>query len=309
MKKLLKRILVYFLAFLPFYIYACVVYPADATGYLTAPDGYTSLMIICPLIVAIVAPNLFKRYGRRKIERKFCRTSENQSLDIDSTLTAESITLIDQAAAVIFETGIASTSMLQRRLKLNYATAANIMDQLESMGVVGEFSGSTPREILISQVEYGARKHVLSNQSYATSHETTQDSIGADGFAQYGGIDATLLGVDLMEGHDFEYWCADLLQKLGFCDVEVTPGSGDHGVDILAKKECIKYAIQCKRYTADLGNTPVQEVHAGKAMYGCQVGAVITNQHFTPGGRQLAEATGVLLWDRDWIIKALERTK
>lgn len=42
--------------------------------------------------------------------------------------------------------------------------------------------------------------------------------------------------MDEMEGHDFEYFCADLLEKQGFVEVEVTRGSGDFGVDILAEK-------------------------------------------------------------------------
>lgn len=113
--------------------------------------------------------------------------------------------------------------------------------------------------------------------------------------------------IDSMEGHNFECWCADLLRKIGFVDVEVTKGSGDQGVDILAKKDGIKYAIQCKCYSSDLGNKPVQEVHAGKNMYHCQVGAVLTNRHFTSGAVELATATGVLLWDRDWITRALQQ--
>ena len=53
---------------------------------------------------------------------------------------------------------------------------------------------------------------------------------------------------DEMEGHEFEYFCADLLEKRGFEEVEVTKGSGDYGVDILAEKDGVTYAIQCKRY-------------------------------------------------------------
>lgn len=127
-----------------------------------------------------------------------------------------------------------------------------------------------------------------------------------DVFARYGGEAAQLLSIDLMDGHDFEFWCAGLLRKLGFHNVEVTPGSKDQGVDILAQKEGVKYAIQCKRYSHDLGNTPVQEVHAGKAMYNCHVGVVLTNQHFTHGARDLARVTGVLLWDREWIRNHLD---
>ncbi len=46
---------------------------------------------------------------------------------------------------------------------------------------------------------------------------------------------------DYMEGHDFEYFCAELLKKNGFSNVEVTQGSGDHGIDILAEKYGITF--------------------------------------------------------------------
>lgn len=115
--------------------------------------------------------------------------------------------------------------------------------------------------------------------------------------------------VDSMDGHNFEHWCAELLQKNGFYNVEVTPGSGDHGVDVLAEKEGVRYAIQCKCYSHDLGNTPVQEVYAGKEMYRCQVGVVMTNRYFTKGAKELAEKTRVLLWDRDKIQQMIELGK
>ena len=101
-----------------------------------------------------------------------------------------------------------------------------------------------------------------------------------------------------MDGHQFERFCADLLRKNGFVDVKITPGSGDQGVDIIAVKNGIRYAIQCKNYSSPLGNTPIQEVCAGKMYYKCHVGAVMTNSTFTQGAKQLAEATSVLLWDR-----------
>ena len=115
--------------------------------------------------------------------------------------------------------------------------------------------------------------------------------------------------VDGMEGHAFEEWCADLLKRNGFSSVEVTPGSGDQGVDITAEKDGLKYAVQCKRYASDLGNTPIQEVVAGKAFYRCNVAAVMTNQHFTSGAKELASINGVLLWDRETIIDMLKQEK
>lgn len=103
--------------------------------------------------------------------------------------------------------------------------------------------------------------------------------------------------IDQMNGHQFEYFCAGLLEKNGFYNVEVTPGSGDQGVDILAEKDSIKYAIQCKHYSSPLSNTPIQEVNAGKIFYKCHVAAVMTNSTFTQGAIDLAQSTGVLLWD------------
>lgn len=118
--------------------------------------------------------------------------------------------------------------------------------------------------------------------------------------------ETTMYAIDHMGGHEFEACCAGLLKRNGFSDVEVTPGSGDQGVDIIAVKDGIKYAIQCKCYSSDLGNKPVQEVHTGAAVYHCQIGAVMTNRHFTPGAKQAAEATGVLLWDRDKLVEMLK---
>ena len=104
--------------------------------------------------------------------------------------------------------------------------------------------------------------------------------------------------IDGMEGHLFEHFCAELLRKVGYTQVKVTPESGDHGVDILAVKDGVKFAIQCKNYSKALNNTPVQEVYAGKQFYNCHVGVVMTNSTFTQGAYQLAKATNVLLWDR-----------
>lgn len=118
---------------------------------------------------------------------------------------------------------------------------------------------------------------------------------------------AELLTIDLMDGHDFENWCAEALRNSGFANVSVTPGSGDQGVDITAEKDGLKYAVQCKRYSSDLGNTPVQEVFAGQRIYNCHVGVVLTNRDFTAGAKDAAAATGVLLWGRSWVLGYLYR--
>ena len=76
--------------------------------------------------------------------------ANEEELDGDEMLPA--------AVDVILETGQASVSMLQRRLKLGYARAARIVDEMEEKGIVGPFQGSKPRSILITKEEWEARK-------------------------------------------------------------------------------------------------------------------------------------------------------
>ena len=67
--------------------------------------------------------------------------------------------LIDAAAEVVVETGQASVSMLQRRLKLGYARAARLVDQLEEKGIVGPFEGSKPRQLLVTKEQWQGMKY------------------------------------------------------------------------------------------------------------------------------------------------------
>lgn len=111
---------------------------------------------------------------------------------------------------------------------------------------------------------------------------------------------------DGMEGHDFEYFCAEILKKNGFEEVVVTKASGDFGLDILAEKDGITYGIQCKSYSSAVGIKAVQEVYAGKDFYDRMVGAVMTNQYFTKPAIEAATKLKVLLWDRDYFEEMLK---
>ena len=66
----------------------------------------------------------------------------------------ESDELLPAAVEVILETGQASVSMLQRRLKLGYSRAARLVDQMEERGYVGPFEGSKPRQLLITKAKW-----------------------------------------------------------------------------------------------------------------------------------------------------------
>lgn len=137
---------------------------------------------------------------------------------------------------------------------------------------------------------------VFKNTSGKSYHETISEH------TSHKILDSSALNnrdFDEMEGHEFEYFCADILRKNGYSNVDVTKGSGDQGIDIIAYKDGIKYGIQCKCYASDIGNKAVQEAFSGKTFYGCHVAAVITNRYFTSSAKTLAEKNGVLLWDRN----------
>lgn len=66
--------------------------------------------------------------------------------------------MLEDAIKVVVEAGLASTSLLQRKLKLGYARAARIVDEMEQRGIVGPFEGSKPRKVLITKEQLMERE-------------------------------------------------------------------------------------------------------------------------------------------------------
>lgn len=98
-----------------------------------------------------------------EIEKKAVQTGNKKAATApDPEPTDEELAgdeMLPAAVDVILETGQASVSMLQRRLKLGYARAARIVDEMEEKGIVGPFQGSKPRSILITKDQWEARKN------------------------------------------------------------------------------------------------------------------------------------------------------
>lgn len=115
------------------------------------------------------------------------------------------------------------------------------------------------------------------------------------------------IDIDSMEGHVFERFCARILSLNSFEKVDVTRGSGDQGIDIVAYKDGIRYGIQCKCYSSDIGNKAVQEAFAGKTYYKCHVAIVLTNRYFTRSAIDLAETNGIILWDRAKLLELIKK--
>ena len=81
--------------------------------------------------------------------------------------------LLPQAVEVILETGQASVSMLQRRLKLGYARAARIVDEMEERGIVGPFEGAKPRQLLITKEQW----EQMQNGTYVPENPAVEEEI------------------------------------------------------------------------------------------------------------------------------------
>ena len=116
------------------------------------------------------------------------------------------------------------------------------------------------------------------------------------------------IDIDKMDGGTFEHFCADLLRVNGWTDVRVTPASGDHGIDITAEKDDIKWGFQCKRW----GDTKVDAIaigqtYKGKALYECDMVAVITTSTLTAQAEGEAKQLGIKIWGRGKIRQLMSK--
>ncbi len=100
--------------------------------------------------------NMYDENIMTEIERQAAKEkAETSGLPEDAV--SDTDPLLDEAIRVVAEAGQASTSLLQRKLKLGYARAARVIDQMEERGVIGPYRGSKPREVLISPSELAAQ--------------------------------------------------------------------------------------------------------------------------------------------------------
>lgn len=93
---------------------------------------------------------------------------------------------------------------------------------------------------------------------------------------------------------DYEEFCAMLLARQGWT-VQTTKVTGDYGADILARARGHVLVVQCKRYAKPVGVACVQQVHAARAYYSGDLGAVMATRGFTRAAEELADRTGIML--------------
>ena len=133
-------------------------------------------------VASFVKENFATNYDQNimeEIERKAVQT-DNKTSGADTQPNTEELDgdeMLPAAVDVILETGQASVSMLQRRLKLGYARAARIVDEMEEKGIVGPFQGSKPRTILVTKEQWQAMR---SGQPAQMGFDDLSDSPDAD---------------------------------------------------------------------------------------------------------------------------------
>ena len=116
-------------------------------------------------VATFVKENFNTEYDQNvmeEIERKAAQAGSGKATASDPEPNQDELDgdeMLPAAVDVILETGQASVSMLQRRLKLGYARAARIVDEMEEKGIVGPFQGSKPRAILVTKEQWQTMKN------------------------------------------------------------------------------------------------------------------------------------------------------
>ena len=110
-----------------------------------------------------------------EIERQAAATGGKKGSALASDDGDDSDELLPKAIEVVVEAGQASTTLLQRKLKVGYARAARMVDELESRGIIGEFEGSKPRKVLITKQQWLEMNAMSSNTAQEKDENEEQE--------------------------------------------------------------------------------------------------------------------------------------
>lgn len=114
--------------------------------------------------------------------------------------------------------------------------------------------------------------------------------------------------INKMTGREFEIFLKCLFEKLGY-KVKLLKGYKDHGADlIIYNDKNTKIVVQAKKLNNGyVGVKAIGEVLRGMSYYKCQKALIVTNQYYTEQAKHEAEKFGIILWDRNELIKQLNK--
>jgi S-DNA-T family DNA segregation ATPase FtsK/SpoIIIE len=97
----------------------------------------------------------WRRQGEPDLQEELLEEVESEDADdgggADDPNDADADPLLEEAISLVAQMGTASTSMLQRRLRLGYTRAGRLIDMLERRGIISGYEGSKPRQVLITE--------------------------------------------------------------------------------------------------------------------------------------------------------------
>jgi restriction system protein len=165
-----------------------------------------------------------------------------------------------------------------------------------------DVNNSMIRKILVDQFSYNGEieKDIARIRVEMTREKSENELIGFESelltdAPTYNQI--TIRDIDLISGYDFELLLKKLFEGMGY-QVAHTSFSNDQGADLILEKDGTRSVIQAKNWTANVGNTAIQEVVAAIKHYQAHRALVISSSGFTQSAIELARSNNVELWDR-----------
>ncbi len=273
-------------------LYLC----ADLNSFIPKVKKTYILFLIVFFILDLIYCKIIPE--KAKYEPLTLYSATNDSFAINN----ETDVYFESAARLFIQQKRASVGLLQRTYKIEFNRATKIMDQLCKAGVISPENGSNTRTVLMNETKF-----FKALEKWEQNSSSMQSTIEPQNIQEHSSTERIKWynnKFDYMTGNDFEQFCALVLQGNGYA-TRVTPASGDFGVDIIAEQSGITYAIQCKCYSSDIGVDAVYQVAGGMKYYHANLGIVLTNRYFTRQAQELASGIGVVLWDRDSLIKLI----
>src|SRR5690348_7158881 len=117
--------------------------------------------------------------------------------------------------------------------------------------------------------------------------------------------DPRLERIDQMSGLEFEEAVKELLELLGFTEVEMTPRF-DKGADLIALQDGVRTAVQVKRRSSPVKKDAILQLRDGMEHYACAAGLLVTNSFLTGEAEDRARYYEIEVWDRRWIAEYAE---
>ena len=116
--------------------------------------------------------------------------------------------------------------------------------------------------------------------------------------------------ISMLDGTAFELLIKALLEASGYYDVINTGGSGDLGVDLLARKkddngQVKLYLFQCKRWAANVGSEPMQRLVSERERRKADVAICVTTSDFTKDSQLISREQDILMWNGEYVAREL----